>query len=115
MAGKSNMELLLRDEDRIDPFLSKWWNPVAASVVGVITVVFVRHAQRRPLISGIQTHILTGIGCFLAGYHIDQYRNQYLAERDAVLRNYLERHPEDFPEPERKKFSEILQPWIPIR
>jgi NADH dehydrogenase (ubiquinone) 1 subunit C2 len=51
------------------------------------------------MFSGIQTHILTGIGGFLAGYYIDQYRNQYLAERDAVLRNYLERHPEDFPEP----------------
>jgi NADH dehydrogenase (ubiquinone) 1 subunit C2 len=48
---------------------------------------------------GIQTHLLTGVGGFLAGYYLDQYRNQYFAERDAVLRNYLERHPEDFPEP----------------
>lgn len=52
MAGKSNMELFLRDEDRIDPFLSKWWNPVIASAVGVVTVIFMRHSQRRPLISG---------------------------------------------------------------
>lgn len=35
----------------------------------------------------------------MTGYYVDQYRNSYLAERDAVLRNYLERHPEDFPEP----------------
>lgn len=52
MAGKSNMELLLRDDDRIDSFLSKWWNPVAISAVGVVTVFIVRYAQRRPLISG---------------------------------------------------------------
>jgi hypothetical protein len=52
MAGKSNMELLLPDDDRIDPFLSKWWNPVIASTVGVVTVILVRYAQRRPLISG---------------------------------------------------------------
>jgi hypothetical protein len=52
MAGKSNMELLLRDADRIEPFLSRWWNPVAASTIGVITVFIVRYSQRRPLISG---------------------------------------------------------------
>jgi hypothetical protein len=52
MAGKSNMELLLRDENRIDPVLAKWWNPVVASAIGVVTVVLVRYSQRRPLVSG---------------------------------------------------------------
>jgi hypothetical protein len=52
MAGKSNMELLMRDEDRIDSVLSKWWNPSAAAAVGLVTVVFLRAFQRRPLYSG---------------------------------------------------------------
>jgi hypothetical protein len=52
MAGKSNLELLQRDEHRIDPFLSKWWNPVIASVLGVTTVFVLRYGQRRPLLSG---------------------------------------------------------------
>jgi len=52
MAGKSNMELLLRDETRIEPFLSKWWNPAAATAVGLVAVLFLRYSQRRPLLSG---------------------------------------------------------------
>jgi len=52
MAGKSNMELLLRDEDRIDSVLSKWWNPAAAATIGLVTIVFLRAFQRRPLYSG---------------------------------------------------------------
>ncbi|XP_069685164.1 NADH dehydrogenase [ubiquinone] 1 subunit C2 [Periplaneta americana] len=115
MAGKTNLELLTRDPDYIEPFLSKLWNPVMASAVGVVSILLMRYSQRRPLLSGIQHHVLAGVGFGLAGYHLDQYRNDYLAERDAVLRNYLERHPEDFPEPERKKFAEILKPWTPIR
>ena len=52
MAGKSNMELLLRDEDRIDSVLSKWWNPSAAAAIGLVTILFLRGYQRRPLYSG---------------------------------------------------------------
>jgi len=52
MAGKSSMELLLRDEDRIDSVLSKWWNPAAAAAIGLVSIVFLRAFQRRPLYSG---------------------------------------------------------------
>ncbi|KDR18848.1 NADH dehydrogenase [ubiquinone] 1 subunit C2 [Zootermopsis nevadensis] len=115
MAGKSNMELLQRDENRLDRFLAKWWTPAVLSAIGLVTVAHMRYNQGRPLLSGIQTYILTVVGCSVAGYQIHQYRDGVLAERDAVLRNYLERHPEDFPDPERKKFAEILRPWVPIR
>ncbi|PSN48308.1 hypothetical protein C0J52_03406 [Blattella germanica] len=115
MAGKTNMQLLTRDEERIDPVLSKYWNPVAGAFIGFTSIVAVRFGLRRPLISGIQSYVIgTGIGGGI-GYYIDEIRNASLAERDAVLRHYLETHPEDFPEPERKKFSEVLHPWVPIR
>ncbi|KAJ9578410.1 hypothetical protein L9F63_005368 [Diploptera punctata] len=115
MSGKTNMELLTRDPDRIDPFLSKWWNPLAATVVGVVTVVFMKYGTRRPLLSGVQQYAIgAGLGGGL-GYYIDQKRNRNLAERDAILRHYLEMHPEDFPEPERKKYADVLNPWVPIR
>lgn len=73
----------------------------------------------------------------LIGKTIDGWRNDHMAERDAVLRRYVELHPDDFPDPginncslsqpllviktfsfviiERKKFSELLLPWVPIR
>lgn len=52
MAGKSNMELMLQDENRIPSFLFKWWNPVIVTAIGVATVFVLRYSQRRPLISG---------------------------------------------------------------
>lgn len=49
------------------------------------------------LIEGIQKHIgVTTLAAFL-GKYLDEYRDDYLAERDAVFRHYIELHPDDFP------------------
>lgn len=67
------------------------------------------------MISGIQKHLIgTSLGA-IGGQFIEERRLNYLSERDAVLRHYIELHPEDFPVPERKKYAEVLEPWIPIR
>jgi len=47
--------------------------------------------------AGIQKHIAFGALGVGAGYYFDQKRNDYLAKRDAVLRHYIELHPDDFP------------------
>lgn len=60
------------------------------------------------MLLGIQKHLLyTGIAA-LFGKSVDGWRNTYLAERDAVLRHYIELHPEDFPMPGRFKSLLIL-------
>lgn len=49
--------------------------------------------------AGLQKHVLmTGGGGYI-GHIVDQYRTAYLAERDAVLRHYIQLHPDDFPIP----------------
>jgi NADH-ubiquinone oxidoreductase subunit b14.5b (NDUFC2) len=85
-------------------------------------------------IAGIQKHfIFGGLGLGL-GKVVDGWRNDYLAERDATLRHYVQLHPEDFPDPgekkfesncfsitevllfsERKKYAELLLNWVPVR
>lgn len=35
----------------------------------------------------------------VGGKTVDGWRNEHLAERDAVLRHYVQLHPEDFPDP----------------
>ena len=35
----------------------------------------------------------------VGGKTVDGWRNEHLAERDAVLRHYIQLHPEDFPDP----------------
>lgn len=60
-------------------------------------------------------HMLgTTVGA-VGGYFIEERRLKYLAERDAILKNYIELHLEDFPVPERKKYAELIEPWIPVR
>ena len=54
------------------------------------------------LIPGIHQHIIaTAFGGF-AGRTVDKWRDEHLAERDAVLRHYVTLHQEDFPEPGEK-------------
>lgn len=48
---------------------------------------------------------MSGVGA-LFGKTVDGWRNEYLAERDAVLRHYICLHPADFPLP--SMFIELL-------
>ncbi|XP_075544702.1 NADH dehydrogenase (ubiquinone) B14.5 B subunit isoform X1 [Dermacentor variabilis] len=71
--------------------------------------------MRKPIMSGIQRHIsymAVAVGLGELGCRYSDYQSR---ERDAILRRYILLHPEDFPEPERKKYRDVLEPWIPVR
>ncbi|XP_063914354.1 NADH dehydrogenase [ubiquinone] 1 subunit C2 [Zophobas morio] len=111
----SPLEVLRNDGTRAAPIWNKYWGPIICGGLGFLGVVAANWAIRRPLMSGIQTHVLVTAGGAAIGKYVDDYRNEYLAERDAVFRHYVDLHPEDFPEFARKKYSEVLEPWVPIR
>ncbi|CRK89461.1 CLUMA_CG003202, isoform A [Clunio marinus] len=109
------IETLTPDPNRQQSILSKYFNPVVCGIIGFGAMCAINYGTRRPILSGIQMHALAaavGVGIGVAG---DKYGGERYSERDAVLKHYIELHPEDFPEPERKKFSQILEPWVPIR
>ncbi|XP_037927982.1 NADH dehydrogenase [ubiquinone] 1 subunit C2 [Teleopsis dalmanni] len=109
------LELLTNKGDRELSVLAKWYNPVIAAACGFGVACFVNFGMRKPIFSGIQQHIgFTAIGGAL-GLYFDGKRDAHLAKRDAVLRHYVETHPDLFPVTERKKFGEVLEPWVPIR
>lgn len=54
--------------------------------------------------SGIQKHIIAAVAGAGVGKVMDDYRNEYYADRDAVLRHYVQLHPEDFPPYGKKLF-----------
>ncbi|CAH4037855.1 NADH dehydrogenase [ubiquinone] 1 subunit C2 [Pieris brassicae] len=112
----SAIELLkLGDEGRKKPFLNQYWSYIMGVAFGLGTGVFMNFGTRRPVMSGIQKHVIATVGwCGLLTY-VQKYRDDYLAEKDAVFRHYIELHSEDFPVPERKKIADILEPWVPIR
>ncbi|CAH2263434.1 NADH dehydrogenase [ubiquinone] 1 subunit C2 [Pararge aegeria] len=112
----SAIELLkLGNEGRIKPFLNQYWPYILGGVFGIGTGVMINFGTKRPLMSGIQKHILGVVGWTAAISVVQNKRDEYLAEKDAVLRHYIELHPEDFPTPERKKIGDLLDPWVPIR
>ena len=48
---------------------------------------------------GVQKHILGVAGWTTLLTYVSKKREDYLAEKDAVLRHYIQLHPEDFPTP----------------
>lgn len=50
-------------------------------------------------ITGIQKHFLYAGVAAVGAKIIEGWREDYLAERDAVFRHYIQLHPEDFPLP----------------
>ncbi|XP_068632752.1 NADH dehydrogenase [ubiquinone] 1 subunit C2 [Battus philenor] len=107
--------LKLGDEDRQKPFLNTIWPYVVGVTVGVGTGMFINFGSRRPAFSGIHKHVIAAGGwCALLNF-VQNKRNEYYAEKDAVYRHYVELHPDDFPTPERKKIADIFEPWVPIR
>ncbi|XP_071454234.1 NADH dehydrogenase [ubiquinone] 1 subunit C2 [Hetaerina americana] len=106
---------LLGSEPRPYPFLSQHFNPFFFGFLGVSSGFLYNFLGKRPLISGMQRQIGLGAVGFIIGKVLDDRRSKGLARRDAVLRHYIELHPEDFPEPERKKFKDILLRWVPVR
>ncbi|XP_055376047.1 NADH dehydrogenase [ubiquinone] 1 subunit C2 [Condylostylus longicornis] len=111
----SPLELLENKNDRIPTFLNDKWNPMLGLAMGFGAACYMNFALRVPVFSGIQRHVSFALIGGLLGKYFDGKRNDYLAERDAVLRHYVQLHPEDFPTPERKKFADVLHQWAPIR
>uniref|UniRef100_A0A023FR02 Putative mitochondrial electron transport nadh to ubiquinone n=1 Tax=Amblyomma cajennense TaxID=34607 RepID=A0A023FR02_AMBCJ len=96
-------------------FMKRFWYWAVPAVLGGIAACASNRFLRKPTFSGLQKHISCMIlgGAAGAGFlRFLEYRSQ---ERDAALRHYVMLHPEDFPEPERKKYRDVLETWLPIR
>ncbi|XP_019872834.1 NADH dehydrogenase [ubiquinone] 1 subunit C2 [Aethina tumida] len=112
---KNALELLSNPCKVEKPLTAKYWGPAACAVVGFTSVIIGNYLTRRPVFSGIHRHALFGGGGLALGFWLDDVRNRYLADRDAVYRHYIELHPEDFPDYDRKKIGELFLPWVPVR
>lgn len=47
-------------------------------------------------------------GGYLAGHLWMQHRKNYFAERDALMRHYIQLHPEDFPPPGNQNITLLI-------
>uniref|UniRef100_A0A336L1X5 NADH dehydrogenase [ubiquinone] 1 subunit C2 n=1 Tax=Culicoides sonorensis TaxID=179676 RepID=A0A336L1X5_CULSO len=113
--GRDPIELLLPDPEIKERWLSDKIMAMSIGGLGFLGACYMNWAVRKPMLSGVQKHIALTVGGAIVGQFLETKRAAYYAEKDAVLRHYIELHPEHFPRTERKKIKELLEPWIPIR
>ncbi|KAG8195392.1 hypothetical protein JTE90_001406 [Oedothorax gibbosus] len=97
-----------------DSLFSRYFYPVTFAFMGAITPAINNYAYRKPYHAGIQRHIALGVAGWLFGMYAESYMTKKWAHRDAVIKHYIELHPEDFVD-ERRKYKEVFEPWQPAR
>ncbi|XP_075224961.1 NADH dehydrogenase (ubiquinone) B14.5 B subunit [Lycorma delicatula] len=107
--------LLIPDEYHQKTFLRDKYGPIILGSVafGIVSGLNVNYGK--PFYSGIHRHAIWTILAAVAGKFLTDRREAYFAERDAIFRNYIELHPEDFPTPERRYLKDVFEPWHPVR
>ncbi|XP_070552212.1 NADH dehydrogenase [ubiquinone] 1 subunit C2-like isoform X2 [Ptychodera flava] len=72
---------------------------LAFGFFGLFSSIINNGMNRRPIISGLHRHIVAvAIGAAL-GYGMRRLEMRHWAERDWYIDDYINKHPQDFPEP----------------
>jgi len=93
----------------------RYFYPLVVGSSCLVFGVMQNYMSRRPLYGSLVSALAwtaVGVGIGFYAYHNQQTRAK---ERDAVMVHYMLLHEHDFPKIERKKFGEIMKPWIPFR
>lgn len=93
---------------------SKYFYPVTFAAMAGLSPALNNYVYKMPLHAGIHRHVALGIAGFMFGVYIDRYLERKWVHRDAVIKHYIELHPEDFVE-EKRKYKEIFEEWYPAR
>ncbi|XP_015181952.1 PREDICTED: NADH dehydrogenase [ubiquinone] 1 subunit C2 [Polistes dominula] len=109
------LKILTPDPDYEPSYYEKYGPIVGIPLSFVGGACFRNRFLGKPAFSGIQVHIISALLSFVATYKVTEFMKNRNAERDQMLRHYVMLHPEDFPEPERKKWGEVFEKWYPHR
>ncbi|XP_031629408.1 NADH dehydrogenase [ubiquinone] 1 subunit C2 [Contarinia nasturtii] len=113
--GKTALELLDSRSAEPPSLASKYGVQASLGFLGGLVHVVKNWTYKRPLIAGAYLYPIYAAVGWSAGQLWRNQREAYWADRDAMLRHYIQLHPDDFPPPERKKYGDILLEWTPIR
>ena len=109
------LEQLTNKDDRQPSWLNDKWNPMICTLMGTASSLYLNYGTRKPLMSGVQRHVAFGAIGLALGIYFENMLREHSAKRDAVLRHYVELHPDDFPAKPRTKYADVLEHWVPIR
>ncbi|XP_033312110.1 NADH dehydrogenase [ubiquinone] 1 subunit C2 [Bombus bifarius] len=79
------------------------------------TVVLKNILEKKPATANKPYIALASVVGVLLGFGIHWVADMRFARKDAIMRDYIMRHPERFPKPDIKKYADIFEEWIPIR
>lgn len=82
---------------RTDDHFTRARLPAFAFLAGFVVMVAANIINRKPPLNSIQKHIAFGTFATAASYGFRRITDNYTAYEEAVLRHYIETHPEDFP------------------
>ncbi|KYM77065.1 hypothetical protein ALC53_12509 [Atta colombica] len=97
---------LLKPDPTYEPsVLSKYSTEIVLMLSGFAMPSFSNIYNSKPFYAGIQRHIMFVAGGYVLSQFVKKFVDDYQAERDTKLRDYIIRHPELFPEPGNALFS----------
>jgi len=91
------------------------WEETYLTGVAVIAAGLSNFVTKRPLLSRLYIYPLYGAGGYGLGHIVSKWNHKRIAERELAIWDYVQQHPEDFPELSPKKFKDVLEEWHPIR
>ncbi|KZC13996.1 PREDICTED: NADH dehydrogenase [ubiquinone] 1 subunit C2 [Dufourea novaeangliae] len=109
------IDLLRRDSHYKREFYNLYLGHMVLGYVGFFTPIMRNMYLSRPWYSSFQNHIMFTIGGVLFGKFLMKKTDHMYNRRDAIMVDYIKRHPDRFPEPENKLYRDIFRPWIPVR
>ncbi|KAF7996357.1 hypothetical protein HCN44_001989 [Aphidius gifuensis] len=109
------LKLLEREGSYKENIVAKYSSHALFGAIGLCAPIVANLIYRRPIWAGIHLHVLMGAGGIGVGELLQRRENYVLAKRDAILRDYITRHPEDFPPPKRETYNDVFLEWVPIR
>ncbi|KOX76385.1 hypothetical protein WN51_11716 [Melipona quadrifasciata] len=93
----------------------KYYTVPPAIISGPLGVIAYNYSTAKPLYFNKLYMVISAIGLGVGAYWIQWTAELQFARKHAIMRDYIIRHPERFPEPENRKYADILRPWCPIR
>ncbi|KAK3604569.1 hypothetical protein CHS0354_026260 [Potamilus streckersoni] len=71
--------------------------------------------NKKPPLTGVYRHIAYAVLGFVAGKYLAEYRIKKKHEKMVFIEDYVESHPEHFPESTPLKWKDVFQTWHPTR
>ncbi|XP_076179351.1 NADH dehydrogenase (ubiquinone) B14.5 B subunit [Ptiloglossa arizonensis] len=109
------IDLLTKDSGYKPQFYNIYFGELLWGTFGFIAPFFWNYYRRRPLFSTLQHNVVTVVTGIGIGHIFQTWYDKRNSKNDALLVDYIKRHPNFFPEPRNRKYADILEPWYPIR